>query len=123
MSSEISWLHLTDLHYGSSGFTARWGSVRILMWQDLRNLIHKLDGELDLVLFTGDLTQCATPQQFDGLREFFGQLWAFFDKEGCHPKLFAVPGNHDLVRPIGTELKGIPYNLLKDSWLSAPTEF
>ena len=116
MGNGISWLHLSDLHYGSSGFLSGWGSVRSLMWMDLRGLINKLDGELDLVLFTGDLTQSATPEQFDGLRKFLEELWHFFETEKCRPKLFAVPGNHDLVRPTGAALKGVPYNLLRDSW-------
>ncbi|MDY6994573.1 MAG: metallophosphoesterase, partial [Pseudomonadota bacterium] len=55
---------------------------------------------LDLVLLTGDLTQSGTAEQFKRLDEFLEQLWHHFNKElGCNPKLLAVPGNHDLVRP------------------------
>jgi len=116
MANGISWLHLTDLHWGSGGFADSWGSVRSKMGSDLQGLIEKLGGELDLVLFTGDLTQSATAEQFEGLNGFLDDLWALFKEIGCSPKLFAVPGNHDLVRPSGPELQDVPYNLLKDSW-------
>ncbi len=116
MGNGISWLHLTDLHCGSKGFADNWGSVRSKMWPDLLSLIEKLDGELDLVLFTGDLTQSATAAQFTQLNEFLDELWGQFNKAGCSPKLFAVPGNHDLSRPSGNVLDGSPYNDLKNSW-------
>jgi predicted MPP superfamily phosphohydrolase len=116
MGNGISWLHLTDLHCGSNGFADSWGSVRSKMWPDLLSLVEKLDGELDLVLFTGDLTQSATAAQFNQLNGFLDELWALFKKAGCSPRLFAVPGNHDLSRPSGVVLQGSPYNELKDSW-------
>lgn len=116
MANGISWLHLTDLHWGSGSFADSWGSARSKMGADLHGLIEKLGGELDLVLFTGDLTQSASVEQFAGLDAFLDELWALFKGEGCDPKLFAVPGNHDLVRPSGAELQDVAYNLLKDSW-------
>lgn len=116
MANGISWIHLTDLHCGSKGFADSWGLVRSKMWPDLLSLIKKLDGELDLVLFTGDLTQSATAAQFNDLNAFLDELWALFAQAGCSPKLLAVPGNHDLVRPSGELLQSSPYNELKDSW-------
>ncbi|MGY4827121.1 metallophosphoesterase family protein [Sphaerotilaceae bacterium SBD11-9] len=117
MGNGISWLHLTDLHCGSQGFAESWGSVSSRMKDDLRGLIkEKLGGELDLVLFTGDLTQSATPDQFKRLNGFLDELWGWFKAEGCSPKLFAVPGNHDLVRPSSIDRRRDAYLLLKKTW-------
>ena len=117
MGNGISWLHLTDLHCGSKGFADHWGSVRSKMWPDLEHLIEQLDGDLDLVLFTGDLTQMAAVNQFKMLNDFLDELWELFDRKTSRPpKLVAVPGNHDLVRPSGAVLHRSHYHDLKDSW-------
>ena len=94
----FSWLHLTDLHYGLN--EQRWllPGIKERFFSDLHRL-HSKYGPWDLVLFTGDLTQQGKEEEFQGVDNFLGQLWEFFNELGFSPKLLAVPGNHDLVWP------------------------
>lgn len=94
----FSWLHLTDLHRGMKKQGWLWPGVREIFFNDLKNLYDKC-GPWDLVLFTGDLTQRGSAEEFQKVNEVLGQLWEFFRKLGSSPKLLAVPGNHDLARP------------------------
>lgn len=62
--------------------------------------MHRLaDGNFDLVLFSGDLTNRGTSTEFQRLDEMLESLWTQFRRLGSDPVLLAVPGNHDLVRP------------------------
>ena len=61
-------------------------------------------GPWDLVLFSGDLVQKGT--EYAQLETIFGKIWDCFRQLGCDPKLLAVPGNHDLPSPYGTEPPG-----------------
>ncbi len=56
-------------------------------------------GPWDLVLFTGDLTQKGTKEEFEAFEKYLLKLWDKFKAWGFEPKLLAVPGNHDLIRP------------------------
>jgi predicted MPP superfamily phosphohydrolase len=96
--ASIGWLHLTDLHLGLSGQRWLWPSVKEQFFKDLERL-HAKSGPWDLVLFTGDLTQRGTKEEFDRLTETLGKLWVHLAKLGSKPVLVTVPGNHDLQRP------------------------
>ena len=56
-------------------------------------------GPWDLVLFSGDLTQSATNEQFRKLSEVLDEVWTHLDSLGCNPVILCIPGNHDLSRP------------------------
>src|SRR5262249_54959582 len=96
--STLRWLHLTDLHLGMADQRWLWPNVREAFFSDLAQL-HGRSGPLDLVLFTGDLTQTGKPEEFGKLEDFLGAFWDQLAALGSHPQLLAVPGNHDLVRP------------------------
>jgi hypothetical protein len=98
---EFNWLHLTDLHWGMSGFKDRWWNVEQDFFEDLENLIKNAElGSLDLVLFTGDLVYSGLSEEFEDVNQQLIQpLWAKFGQMDFEPKLLAVPGNHDLRRP------------------------
>ncbi|MCP4701363.1 MAG: hypothetical protein GY862_31585 [Gammaproteobacteria bacterium] len=98
MSTYFSWLHLTDFHQGMDKQSWLWPGVKARFFDDLKRL-HDKCGPWDLVLFTGDLTQQGRAEEFKKLDGILEQLWEQFDKLGFSPKLLAVPGNHDLVRP------------------------
>ncbi|MCP4698302.1 MAG: metallophosphoesterase, partial [Gammaproteobacteria bacterium] len=98
MNNDFCWLHLTDLHHGMREQHWLWPGVREIFFEDLKRL-HEKSGPWDLVLFTGDLTQKGSAEEFRKLDEFFERLWKFFDSLGFNPRLLAVPGNHDLLRP------------------------
>src|SRR5262245_36838401 len=92
------WLHLTDLHQGNEAAEWLWPGVREIFFDDLEKL-HARCGPWDLVLFTGDLTQRGSPEEFGALNQTFGALWDHLRALGSNPALLAVPGNHDLARP------------------------
>jgi 6-phosphofructokinase len=94
----ISGLHLTDLHLKSKAENSAWPSIRDKFFDDLARL-HERTGPWDLVLFTGDLVYSGKPEEFVRLGEWLGQLWNEFGKLGSRPRLLAIPGNHDLLRP------------------------
>jgi SMODS-associated and fused to various effectors sensor domain/Calcineurin-like phosphoesterase len=111
----FNWLHLTDLHQGMKAQDWLWPGVREIFFQDLERL-HDQCGPWDLVLFTGDLTQTGSAQEFHKLDELMNDLWEHFHKLGSSPKLLAIPGNHDLVRPNPKE----PTVRLLQQWQTHP---
>jgi len=95
----FGWLHLTDLHVaGAGGFRTLWPNVEEQLLDDLAKL-HARSGPWDLVLFTGDLTQRGSAAEFQALDGLLDLIWQHLRGLGSDPALFAVPGNHDLVRP------------------------
>jgi len=96
----FSCLHLTDLHYGLDGQDCLWPNLRQPFLDDLTKL-HDRCGPWHAVLFTGDLVQSGGPDQFQAMQqEFLEPLWKRLRELGSgEAKLFAVPGNHDLIRP------------------------
>lgn len=97
--TRLSWLHLSDLHRGLADHDHLWQDVENDFYDDLERL-HRECGPWDLVLFTGDLTQRGTPGEFASLNTILTTLAAKLAELGSHPILLAVPGNHDLVRPV-----------------------
>ncbi len=94
----IRWLHLTDLHIGMNGQAPLWPNMEQQILDDLAYLRKEI-GTWDLVLFTGDLTQKGTKEEFEAFEKHLLKLWDKFNAWGFEPKLLAVPGNHDLIRP------------------------
>jgi hypothetical protein len=97
--TSFSWLHLTDLHMGMTEQLPFLPVIKDRFFDDLE-VLHKKCGSWDLVLFTGDLTQGGKVEEFKKVDEFLAELWEHLGKLGSKPSLLAVPGNHDLTRPI-----------------------
>lgn len=97
----IRLLHLSDLHQGLRGQKILWPEVKSELQQDLKRLVQK-SGPLDLVVFTGDMTQRGSPEEFVQLDRTLDELWTWLNSFGCNPQMVFVPGNHDLVRPKST---------------------
>ena len=91
-------LHLTDLHVGMNDQEWLWPTAKKSMYDDLTKLHEKLGG-LDIVIFSGDLTQKSNSAEYSKLNEILYELWTKFDSLGSTPIFFPIPGNHDLVRP------------------------
>lgn len=91
-------IHLSDLHMGMTGQKWMWPTFKTIFFNDLRQQYQKT-GPWDLVIFSGDLTQKSSPNEYASLTNALKELWTVFDSLGCSPKLFVVPGNHDLKRP------------------------
>jgi len=66
----VSWLHLTDLHRGMKEQRWLWPGVRGIFFDDLKKL-HEKCGPWDLVLFTGDLTQRGSAEEFQKVNPEF----------------------------------------------------
>ncbi|NEO45745.1 MAG: tetratricopeptide repeat protein [Moorea sp. SIO4A3] len=94
----LRWLHLTDLHLGMDGLGDLWPNVEEIFFKDLKYLCDKV-GPLDLVMFTGDITQRGSKSEFQQVDKLLTNFWNKFRQIGFEPKFLAVPGNHDLVRP------------------------
>jgi len=95
------WLHLTDLHFGMSGQASLWPNMEEIFLKDLA-ILHEQVGPWDMVLSTGDLTQSGGKSEFDELDRLLQRFWDRFKELGFTPEFFAVPGNHDLIRPANT---------------------
>lgn len=110
----ISWLHFSDLHQGVGQSTQKWlwPSVQAELLKDLEKL-HDKAGPWDLVLFTGDLTQTGSVEEFKRLNDTLQSIWDRLAKLGSTPYLMAVPGNHDLVRP---DKKSLAVKMLGRWW-------
>ncbi|MGO9329275.1 MAG: metallophosphoesterase family protein, partial [Steroidobacteraceae bacterium] len=99
-ADRFSWLHLTDLHYGLKGQDSLWPTLREAFFEDLPRL-YEHSGPWQAVLFTGDLVQSGSSEQFAEMqRVVLEELWEELRKLGSGDAiLLAVPGNHDLCRP------------------------
>jgi len=98
MEKRINWLHITDLHYGQNGQQILLSKIKQEFFKDIEHIKEEI-GKIDIVFFTGDLTQSGKKEEFDELTVFLNELWALFKKLNSEPLLIAIPGNHDLERP------------------------
>nr|VFK24591.1 MAG: Calcineurin-like phosphoesterase [Candidatus Kentron sp. LFY] len=102
----FSWLHLTDLHYGTPKDDWMWPETKSRFYCDIDDLREEC-GPWDLILFTGDLTgNVDSEKEPDIWKKMEGELEEIRLKvaalsHGEKPLLLAVPGNHDLERPGG----------------------
>ncbi|WAL82925.1 metallophosphoesterase [Pandoraea sp. XJJ-1] len=97
-NNHFSWLHLSDLHFGQDAHTRLWPNFKSLFLDDLRHLT-RLAGGVDLVVFSGDLTQRGTEAEYAALTNEIKDVFNVLGETGKTPALFVVPGNHDLARP------------------------
>jgi len=98
MERRINWLHFTDLHYGQRGQNILLPKIKRELFKDIEYIKEQI-GNIDIVFFTGDLSQSGKKEEFDELTAFLNELWSHFNKLGSNPYFIAIPGNHDLTRP------------------------
>lgn len=98
----LSWLHISDFHVGMKGAGMLWTQIKQRMIEDITNHSTK-HGAIDLVIFSGDIVQAGEEAEFNLALKELTDLWKAFTVVGPPPKLFLVPGNHDLVRPSKTD--------------------
>jgi predicted MPP superfamily phosphohydrolase len=110
------WLHLSDLHAGMSGQTHLWNNLKHRLYDDLPSLFE-IAGRPDLVIFSGDIVQKGHSDEYKRATEILVELWERLTQLGAAPTFFAVPGNHDLVRPASDSM---PVMLL-GNWATNPT--
>jgi len=93
----FTWLHLSDLHVGMMDQDWLWPTLKHSLYTDLEELLRHID-TLDLVIFSGDLTQRGTPDEFERLSLILCELWRKLKNYGFAPQLIHLPGNHDVQR-------------------------
>ena len=99
---KFTWLHLSDLHAGMRDEEYFFPSVRKDLFADLEHLLNKT-GQVDLVLFTGDLAYRGSQEDYAKAEKILNRLCQGLKKiSGNEPRLAVVPGNHDLERPNDT---------------------
>jgi hypothetical protein len=98
----FNWLHFTDLHCGQQDHEWLWPTFQKLLFDDLNKLNDSSLGPWDLVLFSGDLTQSATFEQFEQVTQILQQIRNHLLRFQCDPVFVCVPGNHDISRPLPT---------------------
>jgi len=98
----LSWLHISDFHVGMKGAGLLWTQIKQRMIEDIINHSTR-HGAIDLVIFSGDIVQKGEEAEFNLALKELVELWGAFETVGPPPKLFLVPGNHDLVRPSKTD--------------------
>lgn len=93
--SEISWIHLSDMHINSSN-SADQKKIFASLIDDVEDKIADFGISIDMVFFTGDVAQSASKKDYDLalnlLDNFCSKLK--IDKDN----FFIVPGNHDVDR-------------------------
>ncbi len=97
-SKYFSWLHLSDLHVGLAKQDWLWPNLKHQLFDDLKR-VYSSSGCWDVVIFSGDVTQSGSRDEFDKLDEVLQELWSQFGSLGFTPKLIVLPGNHDISRP------------------------
>jgi 3',5'-cyclic AMP phosphodiesterase CpdA len=93
----FTWLHITDLHVGMANQNWLWPTFKQALFDDLVKMFTVV-GEIDLVIFSGDLTQSGSSDQFTKLDAILSELWKVLTNLGAKPALFVLPGNHDVQR-------------------------
>jgi len=111
----VTFLHLSDLHVGMSPEGWLWPAVKSAFYADVKALLPQT-GLPDIVIFSGDLVQRATREEYERLTELLCHLWEHFRGLGCNPVFIPVPGNHDLSRQPKSDLAGKALR----SWWSDP---
>lgn len=111
----FGWLHISDFHSGMKHVKGRWAQVKPKFYEDIKRH-HEKNGPVDLVIFSGDLTQAGEESEFTEVSNEISELWEHFSNLGHIPSLFVIPGNHDLSRP---KLSS-PISLAIKNWANEP---
>jgi predicted phosphodiesterase len=95
MSLPISWLHLSDFHFGRS-----YGGQKEILDYILEQVANKIRDRMppDIILLSGDIANRGLPDEYERfieefyfpLQEALGHSWA--------GRIYIVPGNHDVDR-------------------------
>lgn len=95
VKSPLTWLHLSDLHFGYGSHNDQRYQTLVLdeLCRDARRLREKI-GAPDLVFITGDIAYSAGPAQYSDAAKWLSHLAEML---GVDKSAFlVVPGNHDV---------------------------
>lgn len=121
--AELTWLHLSDWHQQGPDFDRE--VVRNALVKDIsdRARIDERLGQVDLIVFSGDLAFNGRPEEYDAAQKHL--IEPVLRATGLKRKyLFFVPGNHDLSRDTVDEMlppdlqKPMDSDALVQTWLT-----
>lgn len=112
---EISYIHFSDLHIGQRWATQYLSNAKDIVIDDLKFICNKL-GAVDVVLFTGDVVQSGSENEYDMFFEWFEDIKKCLECDGNTPYYLFVPGNHDLARSV--DVDNSTHKILKNNWLT-----
>jgi predicted phosphodiesterase len=98
-SQRVSWLHLSDFHFGGSD-SKRYDADIVIesLLVDISERIEKDGLEPDFIAVTGDLALRGKSLEYKLVRAFFEKLLEITGLP--RQRLFIVPGNHDVDRTL-----------------------
>jgi len=97
-TNSFRWLHFSDIHVGMGVQVPLWPRFDTLLLDDLEIACRKTGG-IDLIVFSGDLTQTGSADEFLAFDKIMDRILERLEQLGSAPKIVSVPGNHDLKRP------------------------
>lgn len=98
--SVLTWLHLSDLHFGAADLRWRFDQRRVLraIAADIQTLSDR-HGVPDFIFVTGDIAFKAAAAEYDQAGAWLDDLYTkTLSGRGKSPALRIVPGNHDVDR-------------------------
>ena len=104
--SRLTWLHLSDLHYGKPKDAWDAEHIQKELIEDLKYLSKEESLNPDLIFFTGDLAfgqlgngpGKSLVDQYRGVEAFLDEIRTSFSEVIPKERIFLVPGNHDVNR-------------------------
>jgi len=101
-AGSLTWLHVSDLHFGHGDAHYRFdqSGVTSAILRNAESMAKRI-GPPDLIFVTGDIAFSGQPAQYQQAKEWLGRLRSAV---GGSPRLFLVPGNHDVDRKLAMKL-------------------
>ncbi len=99
----LRWLHLSDLQAGRDDAALRHALVDELE-ADIKAMAENEVGPPDVIVFTGNMAYSGKADEYEQVNGLLDRIRGWLAEVHPHapePLLFAVPGNHDVVRPQG----------------------
>jgi len=99
ISKNITWLHISDTHFGKSDAHQYDEDIVVeSLLEDIDERIKKDGLKPDFIAVTGDLAYSGKSSQYELVCPFFEKLLSVTDLP--RERLFVVPGNHDIDRQL-----------------------
>jgi len=93
------WLHLSDFHFGKDDYDERKLAEKI----SKKSFLEKR-GTLNAIFITGDIAFAGEDKQYDNFKNFLNTVNGCYPDDTPKPKIYVVPGNHDVNRKINKAL-------------------
>jgi predicted phosphodiesterase len=99
LGTELTWLHLSDLHIRGpfeGSHHDLWEDSFGKLIDDIETCVEKFELTADAVFFTGDITFSGAPREFERAEQVLDRILEAAGLPEQRGKLFVVPGNHDV---------------------------